>query len=258
MSQTNCNQILQLASYAGKIMLENGGEIYRVEQVVQHICSAYGIAECDCYATPTAIIVSAEGLGDACSARVRRISSRVVNLQKVDKINTFSRNLVSSPLTPDDAKKELDNINASPSYSLLIMMLASGAGTASFTFIFSGGFYEILLAFFVGALVRFSVYFLIKQSFGDFFTNLIAGAMCSIFSWLACLTGLTSQLSLLTSSALMLLTPGMIFTNALRDMGTGDLVAGISRIIETLCITAALACGSFLLYLPLSILRGVI
>ena len=33
-------------------------EIYRVEDTMRYICSAFGIDECDSYATPTMIVIS--------------------------------------------------------------------------------------------------------------------------------------------------------------------------------------------------------
>ena len=37
------NNILQVAAYAGKIMLESGAEAYRVEETMNRICNSLGI-----------------------------------------------------------------------------------------------------------------------------------------------------------------------------------------------------------------------
>lgn len=42
----------------------------------------------------------------------------------------------------------------------------------------------------------------------------------------------------------MLLVPGLIITNAIRDTIAGDLVSGISRAIEAIFIAIAIAVGS--------------
>ena len=39
----NINEILNVATYAGKIMLESGAEAYRVEETINNISRAYGI-----------------------------------------------------------------------------------------------------------------------------------------------------------------------------------------------------------------------
>ena len=53
------NRIMNVAAYAGKIILESGGEIYRVEETIIRICNAYSINNVQPFATPTVIIVSA-------------------------------------------------------------------------------------------------------------------------------------------------------------------------------------------------------
>ena len=46
--------------------------------------------------------------------------------------------------------------------------------------------------------------------------------------------------------ALMALVPGIAFTNAMRDIMAGDMVAGISKAAEALLIGAAIALGTAL------------
>ncbi|MFA6940105.1 MAG: threonine/serine exporter family protein, partial [Clostridiaceae bacterium] len=51
--------ISYMAVEAGKIILENGGETYRVEETINLICQAYNIKNADSYVTPTGIMFSA-------------------------------------------------------------------------------------------------------------------------------------------------------------------------------------------------------
>ena len=50
---------------APEIIVENGGETYRAEDTMRYVCAAFGVDECDCYATPTTIIVSTNHGGEA-------------------------------------------------------------------------------------------------------------------------------------------------------------------------------------------------
>ena len=45
------NELLHVATFAGKIILESGGETYRVEETIWRICKIYGIEEAEklCY-----------------------------------------------------------------------------------------------------------------------------------------------------------------------------------------------------------------
>ena len=52
------NEILQVAMFAGQMILENGGETYRVEETIWRICKIYGADEAESFATPTGIMAS--------------------------------------------------------------------------------------------------------------------------------------------------------------------------------------------------------
>lgn len=79
------NEILEVASYAGKIMLESGAEAYRVEETMNRICTSLGVESASSYATPTVIISSVSHNGIIRSL-VERISNRSVDLQRFIKL----------------------------------------------------------------------------------------------------------------------------------------------------------------------------
>jgi uncharacterized membrane protein YjjP (DUF1212 family) len=48
--------IMEVCLLAGKIMLQCGGETYRVEDTMMRIAASYGIEKTHSYVTPTGII----------------------------------------------------------------------------------------------------------------------------------------------------------------------------------------------------------
>ena len=52
------NKLLNVSTQLGKMLLENGAEIYRVEESIQRMGLAYGAKEVDVYAVPTTIIIT--------------------------------------------------------------------------------------------------------------------------------------------------------------------------------------------------------
>lgn len=249
-------EVLQLATRAGKMMLENGGEVYRVEDTVQRICREYGVEECECFATPTAIIASVIGDDEQVYTRVRRISSRTVNITKIERINTFSR-LLNQDL-PDIKKGHeiLSDIDKEEGYPAWVRVLAAGIGTGTFTVLFGGDIISFLCGLIIGMLVRGMMHFAAKKEVKNISIHIFAGILCVFLSWLAYITPLAPNWQQLSLSALMFMTPGMMFVNALRDTASGELIAGISSITEVIMISAALAFGSLLVYVPIVALGG--
>lgn len=69
------NRVLEFSSDAGVLLLQSGGETYRVEETVTRICSSFGIEKTGVFATPTAVIVSATVDGKISSV-VKRIKKK--------------------------------------------------------------------------------------------------------------------------------------------------------------------------------------
>ena len=54
----NINKLLKFSSDAGKLMLQSGGETYRVEETVSRICQSFDVDEVEVFASPTAVMIS--------------------------------------------------------------------------------------------------------------------------------------------------------------------------------------------------------
>lgn len=236
-------ELLEVASHAGKLLLENGGEIYRTEETVHHICSAYGVNACECFATPTALMLSITGGGEIHTI-VRRITSRKVNLTKVDAVNTLSRQLDGSIQSMDEVRRSLNYVENMPTHLAWKGMAASTVGVAAFTVVFGGDFANALGGALAGLLTYAVTWLLQKYSAGDFMANMAGGAVSTFTGWLAVTLGISADWWLVTLSSLMLLVPGMLITNALRNIAAGDLVSGGSNTTEAFSIAAALSCGT--------------
>lgn len=244
----HCDRMLQVACLAGKIMLENGGEVYRAEQIAAHVCAVFGAAGCECFATPTALIVTVMDGEGGSHTLMRRITRRQTNLAKVEAVNSFSRRLAAGASSLDKAQAELWGIEAARGYPFWLTLLAAGVGAASFGILFDGSLLDFVLGFAAGLLMRALIWALSRHGLYDVFLNLIGGAVAALLGWLPGWLGAGTHWEVITISAIMLLVPGLLFTNGLRDLAAGDLVSGVSRVVEALVIAAALAGGAAAVY----------
>lgn len=240
---THNEAVLEIASTAGRILLENGAEIYRTEQTIQHICSAYGMKGCECFAMPTALIISVIGRGGEAHTMVRRIKARRVDLNKVDAVNTFSRSLnMDSPT--DEVRRRLRYIDRLGPYPQWVRLLASAVGAGAFSVMFGGNFANLAGGMLAGAAACLAGMGLERLEAGEFLANMMGGAVCTLCGWAATALGISADWWVVTLSTLMLLVPGMLITNALRNIAAGDLVSGGSNGAEALSIAAALSGGT--------------
>lgn len=257
MPETQYDRILEVACFAGCVMLQSGGEIYRVEETMSHIAGAYGITACDSYATPTTLMLTIHDADGKPYTTMKRISDRKVDLFKIELINGISRRLEDEQWDITATHNAIKAVDEAAPRSHWTRVAASAVATGAFAVVFGGGVAECLCGLACGALLRLCLDALSRLNLGAFFVNLTGGALATLLGWLLYVLGLTGDFRLVTLATLMLMVPGMLFTNAFRDVVAGDLVSGISRGIEALCIAAALAGGASIVYTVLLHIGGV-
>ncbi len=57
------HRVLELALEAGRVLLRNGAEIFRVEETIAHICKRFEIEEMDAFVLSNGIFLTAHDKG---------------------------------------------------------------------------------------------------------------------------------------------------------------------------------------------------
>ena len=90
-------EVLEVALTAGKLLLCNGAETYRVEDTMLRICALRGMHTVSAFCTPSVILLSDESLLGF--SRMYRVTNRTVDLNIISEINDFSFNLANNHQT---------------------------------------------------------------------------------------------------------------------------------------------------------------
>lgn len=237
------NRILNFTSNAGKIMLQSGGETYRVEETITRMCQSFDIDNVDAFASPTAVIVSIIIDGKIYSV-VKRVSSRKIDLNKVHNINSLSRTMYIKRPSIEFCEYELNRICMNNHYSLKTNLIYSGIATSTFAVLFGGGLIDFICAFFIGSITKLISVILSKSLLNEFFINAICGAFIAISSILLLKFSIITNLDKLIAGSIMLLVPGLALTNSIRDILEGQLLSGLSKAAEALFIGISTAVGT--------------
>jgi len=235
------SKVLEVATYAGRIILENGGETYRVEDTVCRICEAYGF-EAQCFATITGIISSVKDRDGKPVALTERITTRTTNLDKIHKVNAVAREI--SNFSPDELMLLIKQIDSGLTYSEMKVFIAHCLGAASFSGMFGGTPKDFLGAFIIGGGIYFLKRISDKIELNPYLMYSAGGCMASVLAFLFFKLNIITSVDITTIGSIMLLVPGMAITNAIRDIIAGDLVAGMARAAEAMIIATCLAIGS--------------
>lgn len=238
----NEEKILDIGLEIGKMLLESGAEIYRVEDTMNRVCSSYSKAKkVDSYVMATGIILSMEINGKKVS-KVCRVKNRSVNLEIIERINSLSRDIEKNEYSIQEVEDKLKEIADKPKFPEWKMILFGGIGAGAFAMFFNGTLLEIILSFAIGIVVRLIILLLSQIKMNDFLNNFIAS---SVIGFLSYVFGefLNVNINTLIISGIMLLIPGLAITNAIRDSMTGDYLSSMARGMEALLTGCAIALG---------------
>lgn len=231
---------IDLICLAAQIVLENGGETYRVEETAQRMAKGFGLCDLSIAAFPTSIFIEADE-----KARVRRISRRGTNLTRLTLVNDVSRRVEHGAMDAAEAESSLKRIAELEGPSLPTQILASGLAGASFSLLFGGGVGTFIVAFIAGMLAQAVQPLFSHMEMGVLFGNFIGGMLTAMFAETAGVFIPYGSVNAAIVGSIMPLLSGLLITNAVRDTMYGDLVSGLTRALEALLLAAFTALGVY-------------
>ncbi len=239
-------KLINLATDMGFRLLETGAEIYRVEEAVNRILTAYSLEPGEVFAIPSCIIVSMVSPQGHTLTRVRRMTTvGGTNIDQLERYNDLCRRLCTQRPPLEEAEILMASLAANKrEYSPAVQAAANALGAGFFCLLFGGSGTDALAAGLCGLGIWGTLRFLTRMGGSRFFKAMAGGAVSSLLALGLTTAGLGENLDIITIGALMLLVPGLIFTNAMRDIIAGDMITGISKTAEALLIASAIALGT--------------
>lgn len=233
--------VTKVCMLAGKIMLESGAETSRVEDTMNRIATAFGLVNAQSYATPTGINFST---GFAEITNFIRISNRSTDLHKIADVNAVSRKITAGRI---DAAKALSLLNEIDCRNLefpgWIQVIAAALVSGSFTIMFGGIWGDFLPSLLIGGLGFAAMLCVEKLVEIRFIAEFAASFVIGILTFTAIQSGFGVEVDKIIIGAVMPLVPGLHITNAVRDLMSGHLVAGLSKGVEAVLTAFAIGAG---------------
>ncbi len=237
-------RIMDFVMAAGTTMLENGAEVFRVEQTMEHMAKAFHLREFHVYVITNGIFASA---GTAEHAEIRNVSTRGIHLGRVAAVNDLSRRITAGALSLPQAEIELVNAQRIACPPLVAQVLASGFGALCFGVLAGGSALDAVVSLLAGAGLGAYIYWCEQQKIDGMFRRLSGAAIVTLFCVLAGTLFARVDVSMAIIGAFMILTPGVAFTMAIRDFVKSDYLSGTIRLIDAVLIAASIACGTGLM-----------
>lgn len=237
-------QILDTVLKAGIMLLEDGAEVYRVEDTMVRLADSFAdVEDAVSYVTATGVMMSVTVDGQTYT-KIARVKSTGRNLHQINEINSLSRACRAHALPVAEVARQLEQMSMEAPYSFWVQTMFGAVGAAGFAIFFGGNIPDIIAVFFVGILIRFIQAVLEKLEINAFFVNMGCALTAAISCALIADLFVKTDLDTMVISSIMLLVPGLSMTNAIRDTLSADYLSGMARLCDAALIAIAIALGS--------------
>lgn len=238
------NTLLDLATDLGYHLAMSGAETFRVEDSVSRVLTAYDI-QSEVFAIPNCLTVSIEAHDGQILTRMRRIGFHGNDMDSVTRYSNLSRAICAKKPSPAEAIQWLEETQAScRKYSVYLELLGHFLGAFGYSMVFGGNLLDALFGGICGLVIGIISLFMGKFKVNQFFTIIAASFAMAIVAYATAALGMPINPDMVNIGALMLLVPGFLFTNAMRDIIFGDTNSGTNRIVQVLLIAVGIVLGT--------------
>ena len=239
------NRYMAPLHLAGRLIMENGGETYRVEETITRMGHAFGFTEVESFAVPSGIFISYRKADGAIETAVKRIKRKGIDLTRVDAVNAVSRRMEAEPLSCDEVMALLREIENRPAKITRLGLTAAVAmSSLGWAAMFGGGVVDYAAAFLVSLMTQALAFALDRAGMRSFVSTLLGSFLATILPMLLHLATGLLHVDATVAACLMPMLPGLAMTNAVQDTLRGDMVSGISSATSAMLTASMIAGGA--------------
>ena len=236
-------KILDVAADLGYRLSACGAETFRVEESVERVLQAYQIPA-EVFAIPSCLFVSTRDEGKTIS-RMRRILEQNNDLDGVEHYSELSRQICTEMPAADQAEQWLRNADRNRThYSTFIRYFGHFLAAFGFCLLFGGRSTDAVISGFCGIIGGLVDSYLHRHKANLFFRTILASLLFSLPAYLLQGIGVVADSGTVVIGALMPLIPGLLFTNAMRDIIYGDMLSAVVRVMQVILVALAIAIGT--------------
>lgn len=243
-----------------KILMESGAEISKVEESALSLCRTFGINEAQVFVIPNYMTLSYLDGNDSSITKTLRFRNRGTNLAKMETALALVETVEGMPL--NDVFHKIEEIKKrTPKRFMSILAYASVAITSTWLShldtapLSTLATRQNLLVALIGALLCSSMLFamdhlIAKTKISDVFAKLFEAVALALSAYFVTrlfqgpitINGIRTMNWIIIGN-IMLVVPGIKFTNGIRSLFTSDHLSAIIQVIDAMFSTLGIALG---------------
>ncbi|MBQ4159675.1 MAG: threonine/serine exporter family protein [Clostridia bacterium] len=228
----------------GEAMMGCGAEVSRVEDSIKRICASYGYKDTQLMAISVGIVLTITPPDSDARTQLRRCSSGGNNFSRLSELNALSRMVCETTPSLETFSKKLAVILTPDTSRRTYIKNGIGAILAACgcTVFFGGTVADCIPTTICALLIFFLDKHLKSKTPNASAYNFVSALLSGILAVTIC-NFLPFNRDMVIIGIIMLLIPGILLTNSMRDMLLGDTLTGSARLFEAVLGAACLAAG---------------
>lgn len=246
MTREQLRDVIDLALWAGQLLLQHGAETARIEETVHRLGTGLGCNWMDILVSPNALVVTAHS-GQEFRTKLRRVVSIGVDMNILAQVSDLSYRVNSGELDRLSLRRELERIDRMPrQYNRWLVVLTVGLSCAAFSKLFNADWPVFGVTFLAAACAMFIRQELSRHYFNPLLVTAATAFAAGLVGSAAALFSLSPRPQIAIAAAVLLLVPGVPLINAAEDLIKGHMVTGLIRGITGMLISLTIALGLLL------------
>lgn len=237
------NQLVFVGTEIGRLLVKYGAEIYRAEESMHRLFSAYGVSESHIFAMTTCINVTVCQPDGVPITRICRVEDRCIDLGKIDRLNSLCRHACTQRPPLCDIRREVRKIDLDAGNSKPLRALGFAGVAFAFTLFYGGNAADAVISSFTGLLVYWMQDFFLRYRANSFFSTILESAAIGLICFVAAHMDPGLNADRMIIGSVMNLVPGIAITSFMRDILLADYLSGMLRFVESLLVAMAIALG---------------
>ncbi len=220
-----------------------GTTAQRLEDSLALLARGLGMGDAQFFSTPTSIMC-AFGELERQETHLLRLAPAGPNIGRLSKLDRVVNDVLDGAISTPEALKRVERIEAEPSpYRALTTILAFGLGSAGIARFLGGGIAEIVVGALLG-LVTGSLESAAERvpSLERVYETIAAFMAAFLATSIAALLGPYASSTAILAGIIVLL-PGLVLTNAVRELAERHLASGTARLAGAVMILLGLIFG---------------
>jgi uncharacterized membrane protein YjjP (DUF1212 family) len=229
---------------AGAMLLENGAAAYRVDETLNALGQAMGLARVEVFAIPTGLILGASG-PEGTVTKVSHIRVMGVNMNRLAEVSSLARE--ARQMTHDAIVQRLAEIEGQKSiYPAWMIVGGVALACGAFALLLGGGWREFAAATLGAGSAMLLRLGLRSVRLVPFMITVMAAFIATAVSTLSCRPVGCTSVQIVQVASVLQLVPGVPMVTWVIDLATGDILSGVTRAAYTALMAMGIALGMLL------------